>query len=854
MIRFNLNGKQTVYQGPDDQTLLRFLRNELHITSVKDGCSGQAACGACLIEMNGKPRLSCIIRMNQIKDAEINTLEGIPENIRNTIATIFTENGAVQCGFCSPGFVMRTHILLRDNSNPNLDEIRQAIKPHLCRCTGYKKIEKAILHTSSVINRETRHPSMPEKSGIGEFLPKYQAFETAIGKRPFVNDLYPEGLLHGVLHFSKHPRAKILAIDTEEAKNMPGVKKIVLASDIPGKIKTGLIYNDWPLMISSGETTHYIGDVLACIIATSETEAREASEKIIVSYDILAGVYSPVEALLPDSIKVHEHQDNLLDRCKINRGDAEKAFNKSTFKTEGHFETQRVEHAFLETESALALPDGDGIMLYSCGQGIYEDRRQIAMITGLPEEKIRIILVPNGGGFGGKEDLTVQGHAALAALLLQRPVKIALNRQESIRMHPKRHPVEMDIKLACDKNGKLTSMILFAIGDTGAYASVGTKVMERVAGHATAGYYLPNIQLEALTVYTNNIPCGAMRGFGANQVAFALENCIDDLCALGGFDRWQFRYENALTENLQTATGQKVKAPGIRACLNALKPYYDNAQFKGIATAIKNSGIGNGMIDFSDVIIEIADNGIIFLKHGWTEMGQGIDTIAIQILCHETGIDPSIIKVETDTRAGIKTGMTTSSRATVLLGNAILDACCEFKKDLENKSLEELKGNRYHGKWLCDWTTKPGAEVKEHITHYSYGYAAQLAVLDDLGRVKTIYAAHDAGKIMNPVFFEGQIEGAVHMGYGYAMTENLPMINGYLVSDKLRDCGVPRAHETPEIVVLPVEVPDPVGPYGAKGIGEIGLIPTAAAISTAMAQFHGKIFYKLPLKTDNATS
>jgi selenium-dependent xanthine dehydrogenase len=749
---------------------------------------------------------------------------------------------------------MRTHLLLRENPKPSLEEIRQAIKPHLCRCTGYKKIEKAIQHTAYVLNETALLPETPESTGVGQFLPKYKAFETAIGQRPFVNDLFPKDCLYGVLHFSEHPRAIIQSIDIEDANKVPGLTKILTASDIPGKINTGLIYADWPLMISTGEITHYIGDVIACVIAESEEAAREASSKIKVHYEVLPGVYSPQEALLPNSIQVHNHHDNLLDTCRIRKGDAFAVYEKSEFKTRGDFETQRIEHAFLETESALAQPDGDGILLFSCGQGIYEDRRQISIITGLPEERIRVILVPNGGGFGGKEDLTVQGHVALGALLLQKPVKITLRREESIRMHPKRHPVWMDMKLACDKNGKLTSLVLKAIGDTGAYASVGTKVMERVAGHATAGYYVPNIELEALTVYTNNIPCGAMRGFGANQVAFAIENCIDDLCRQGGFDRWQFRYNNALVDGLETATGQKVNASGIRACLNALKPYYDKSKFKGLSCAIKNSGIGNGMVDFSDVIIEIGNDGFIYLKHGWTEMGQGVDTIAIQILCNETGIIPSLVKVETDTEAGIKTGMTTSSRATVLLGNAILEACCELRKDLENHSLKDLAGKKYHAKWICDWTTKPGANVKEHITHYSYGYAAQLVVLNDDGQIETIYAAHDAGKIMNPVFFEGQIEGAIHMGVGYALTEDLPMKEGRLISHKLRDCGVLRAHETPDIVVIPVEVPDPVGPYGAKGIGEIGLIPTAAAISTAMAQYHGKIFYKLPLKTDHVTS
>jgi aldehyde oxidoreductase len=494
------------------------------------------------------------------------------------------------------------------------------------------------------------------------------------------------------------------------------------------------------------------------------------------------------------------------------------------------------------------LYENQGIRLYSAGQGVYEDRRQLALILNLPEEKVRVTLVPNGGGFGGKEDLSVQGHAALFAWYLKRPVKVTLSRDESIRMHPKRHPVKFDISLACDKNGKLTAMKMRAIGDTGAYASVGTKVMERIAGHATGGYFVPNIDLEALTVYTNNIPSGAMRGFGANQAAFALESCMDELCKQGGFDRWQFRYDNALTEGLTTATGDHVKGVGVKACLEALQDKFRESKFAGLACAIKNSGVGNGMIDFSDVIIDIVSERKIVLQHGWTEMGQGVHTVAVQTLCEETGIDPEKVEVIVDTSAGIKTGMTTSSRGTVLLGNAIIDACRSLKEDLKHHKLKELAGRHYRGRWECNWTSKPSENRENAVTHYSYGYAAQLVVLDDNGNIEKVYAAHDAGKIFNPKLFEGQIEGAVHMGLGYALTENLPMKDGQLLSTKMKDLKILRAHQTPPIEVIGVEVPDPVGPYGAKGLGEIGLIPTAAAVANAYAHFDGKRRYELPLQ------
>lgn len=848
MIRLTINHKLTEYKGPENRSLLQFLRDELGIRSVKDGCSGQAACGACLVEIDGKPRLSCVTPMSKLEGAVVFTLDGIPENIRDTIARCFVDEGAVQCGFCTPGFVMRTHLLLKENPNPSDDEIRQALKSHLCRCTGYKKIEKAIHRSAGALKGLRPVTNFGDSSGVGQFQRKYQAFETAIGKRPFVNDLVFENMAFGALRFSDHPKALVKSIDVEEASKMPGVLGVFTAFDVPGNRFTGLIVPDWPLMIAPDETIRYIGDVMALVVAGTEQQAREAAAAVKIVYDVLQPVTDPLEAMAPANKTVHPDVPNLLETCRLKRGSPDEAFATSAFISEGVYQTQRIEHAFLETESCVALPEGEGLLVYSAGQGIYEDRRQVASLLGLAEDRVRVVLVPNGGGFGGKEDITVQGHAALAAWLLKRPVKVTLSRGESIRMHPKRHPVRLEIKLGCDAEGKLTAMNLKATGDTGAYASVGTKVMERIAGHATGGYFVPHVHLESHTVYTNNIPSGAMRGFGANQAAFALESCVDELCRKGNFDRWKFRWDNALTDGLPTATGDKVRGAGIRACLEAVEKQFREAPFAGLACGIKNSGIGNGMVDYSDVIIEMLPGGKVRLHQGWTEMGQGIHTIAQQVLFEETGIAPENIEVITDTASAIKTGMTTSSRATVLLGNAIREAAVALRDDLLHNTVEQLAGRRYKARWQCDWTVKPDETHTDGPTHYGYGYAAQVAILDQSGKLRKVVAAHDAGRIMNPVLFEGQIEGAVHMGTGYALSEDLPMKGGKLVSEKLRDCGVLRAHETPDIEVIGVEVPDPVGPYGAKGVGEIGLVPTAAAIANAFTAFDGIQRYSLPLK------
>jgi selenium-dependent xanthine dehydrogenase len=851
MINLKVNGKNYTYEGNGEKSLLTYLRDELHLISVKDGCSGEGSCGACTVHINGKAKLACRTKMSKLEDAEIITLEGLDPYHKDVLAKTFVNNGAVQCGFCTPGFIMKADYLITTKDELSLTDVQKGLKSNICRCTGYKKIEKAVLDAHKIIKNNEKVELIKTDGKLGKPQPKYGALETAKGERKFVADYYFDEMGFAALKFSDYPRAIVKKIDYSEAEKLQGVWRIFTAKDIPGNRKIGLIRPDWSVMIDEGETTHYIGDVIAGVVAENEEIARKAVDLINVEYEVLTPVTNVFDAL-NDKIKVHKDYSNLVEVSVAKVGDFEKAFAEADYKVEHRFETQRIEHAFMEVEAAIAIPqENNKIEILSESQGIYEDRRQISEILGIPEENVRVKLVPNGGGFGGKEDLSIQGHTALFAFLLQKTVKLVLTRQESIRLHPKRHPIFMDFKVAANKDGKITAVKLDAYGDTGAYMSVGNKVLERVAGHATAGYYVPNVDITAKTVYTNNIPCGAMRGFGANQATFAFEVALDMICEQAGFDRWQFRYDNALDDGLTTATGQKVFQVGIKQCLLKLKEPFYKHKYVGIATAIKNSGVGNGMIDESDAIIEIVSENKVILKHGWTEMGQGVNTVAVQMLCEETGINPDIIEVQIDTEAGIKTGMTTSSRATALLGNAIIEAARELRNDLKTKTLSELVGRTYKGKYAFTESTKPGLGVKDPIIHYSYGYAAQLVVLDDNGKIDTVYAAHDAGKIVNPLMFEGQIEGAVHMGLGYALTEDLPMKDGYLISDKYRDLGILRTTETPKIVVIPVEVPDKVGAHGVKGIGEIGLVPTAGAVANALYQFDKIRRYKLPLMRKN---
>lgn len=847
MITFTLNSNKTTYTGELEKNLLEFLRKEKFLTAAKDGCSGQGVCGACSVEVDGKIKMACRIKMKNLEGAVINTLEGLSGKFKSVLGKNFAQKGAVQCGFCSPGMIMRAKGLYNANPTPTRNDIIRAVSPNLCRCTGYVKIIDAIDASFKELQGEENIENKASAK-VGDRYPKYQAVETALGERDFVDDMHIDGMLHGVLKYSDYPKAKILSIDFSEALKVDGVVKIVTAKDIPGNHISGTIFQDWPLMINIGETTRYIGDVIAGVVATTEEIARKAVELVKVEYEVLQPVTDMHEAAKPNSSSVHEGKSNVLETCAIRFGDVEKAFAEAAWTSSDIYETQRIEHAFLETETAIALPENDGIRLYSQSQGVYVDRKQIAKFLDLSEEKVKVTLVQNGGGFGGKEDLTVQGHVSLYAFLIQMPVKLHLNRDESIRMHPKRHPVWMKMSLACDARGKFTAVKLEAIGDTGAYASVGTKVMERVVGHATGGYTVPAVDVSAKTVYTNNIPCGAMRGFGVPQAVFAIESCIDDICKRAGFDRWQIRFDNALEDGSKTATGQVLRGVGLKKTMLAVKDEFNKAKYAGIATGLKNTGVGNGMVDDSDVIIKIISDKKVEIHHGWTEMGQGVHTMAIQTLHQETGIDPEIIDVIVNTDAGIPTGMTTSSRATALVANAIINAAIAIKKDLAGSSISQLIGRNYRGKFVCDWTCKPGADTEDPIIHFAYGYATQVVILDDNGEIKKIIAAHDAGKIMNQTLFEGQIEGALHMGMGYALTEDLPMKDGFPVSFKFKDIGILRANETPEMEIIGIEEPDPIGPYGAKGIGEIGLVPTAAAIANAFFAYDGIKRTKLPMK------
>jgi xanthine dehydrogenase molybdenum-binding subunit len=732
---------------------------------------------------------------------------------------------------------MRSALMLEKDPSPAREEIERELRFHLCRCTGYTKIVESIECTADALRGGACRGAAEGDGRVGSRLAKYDIRRAVLGERPYVADRQVPGMLHGAVRLSDHPRARVTRIDTTEAAAVPGDRHV------------GLIVPDWPLMIAEGEETRYVGDVLACVAATSRDVAREAAEHIHVEYEVLDPVTDVDAALAPGAPAIHP-DGNCLSTTRVVRGEADAALAECAHVVDATYTTQRIEHAYLEPEACLAEPREDGVKVHSQSQGVYEDRRQIASVLGLDEGQVVVELVPNGGGFGGKEDLCVQGHAAVMATGLGRPVHLEVSRDESIRMHPKRHPMRMHYTLGCSADGRLRALRARIVGDTGAYASVGMKVLERAAGHATGAYDVPNVDVESRAVYTNNVPCGAMRGFGANQANFAMECAVDELCEAGGFDRWQFRHDNAIVDGGCTATGQRLSTGvGVRATLEAVRDVFRGAKHAGIACGIKNTGIGNGMKDAGTAKIVVRGPDAVEIHHGWTEMGQGVDTMAVQTFCEETGLAPGIVTVHVETDADTPCGMTTASRATSLVGNAVIDACRDLRKELETATLADLAGREFRGEWVCDWTNKPGqSRTGAEVTHYSYSYATQVAIIDDDGRVERVVAAHDAGRIMNPTLFEGQIEGSVHMGLGYALTEDLPMEGGHLQFTRLRKCGVLRAAETPRIDVIGVEVPDEHGPYGAKGVGEIGLVPTAPAVANALWAFDGTRRRALPMR------
>jgi xanthine dehydrogenase molybdenum-binding subunit len=857
-IRFTLNGSAQSVDVRAGESLLETLRTRCGVFSTKDGCQPQGQCGCCLALVDGKPKVTCAVPADRVEGAHVVTLEGLPSEERELIARCFATAAGLQCGYCIPGFALQAKALLDANPRPDREEIARAVNGHLCRCTGYTKI----LDSIELLARAKRGEVVPEpcRDGrVGSSLARFTGQELTLGDRPYVDDLDRPGMLHGAVVLSPHARARVLGIDVSAAAAHPGVMAVATAEDVPGERWYGLIRSDWPGFVAVGEEVRCVGDVLAAVAAVDEATAREAAALVEVKYEILQPVLDPEAAMREEAPQVNPQHPNHLSHTVVRHGEAAAALEASEHVVTGTWRTQRVEHLYLEPESALVEPVGQGrLRLFTQGQGIFDDRRQVARFLAVDDEQVEVELVPNGGAFGGKEDMSIQAQTALLAKMTGRPVKLTLDREESIRIHPKRHPITMSYTVGCDGEGRLTAVKARMMGDTGAYASVGAKVLERAAGHACGPYRVPNVDVESHAVCTNNPPAGAMRGFGANQAHFAMEGCLDLLAEKVGLDGWEIRWRNALEVGDRVTTGQVLeKSVGLKKTLEAVRGPYEEAraagQAVGIACGIKNSGIGNGAREWGKARLVVEADGTVSLYNGYTEMGQGLLTVLIQCAVEVTGLPPEVFLPKVDSTFALDCGQTTGSRATLFGGRAVEQAAVELKADLDQGlSLAALAGRTYAGEVLVDDTTAPGQETGEIKTHTAYGFATQVCILDEEGRVARVVAAHDVGRAINPALCEGQIEGSVHMGLGYALTEELPCPDGMPATFKLRELGVIRARQMPPVEVVLVEEPEPEGPFGAKGVGEIGLVPTAAAVAGALAAHDGIRRYTLPMKDSPA--
>ncbi len=857
-VELTLNGRRCAGEARPGESLLDLLRGSLGTRSPKRGCAPLGQCGSCVALVNGEPRVTCTVPAESAAGFTVVTLEGLSASERALFTRAFVASDALQCGFCTPGIVLRAKHLLDTNPNPTREEIARALDEHLCRCTGYLRILSAIERVARARRGEAIEAPHTE-GGVGAPLQRYRAAELVLGERPFVDDLTRPGMLHGAVALAAHARARVRHIDTARARAMPGVVAVVTAEDVPGERWVGLLETDWPVFVAAGEEVRCVGDVIAAVAAESEVEARAAADQIEVEYDVLPPVLDPRRALERGAPRVNPAHENLLSRSVIRRGDAAAALAASAHTVSGVWKTQRIEHYFLEPEAALAVPRPDGrLHLYTQGQGVFDDRRQVASVLGVPEEQVFVELVPSGGAFGGKEDLSIQAHAALLARVSGRPVKLVLDRRQSIRLHPKRHPVTIELAAGCDASGRLTAVRARFVGDSGAYASVGAKVLERAAGHACGPYRVANVDIESLAVYTNHPPCGAMRGFGVPQAAFAIEGALDLLAAKVGLDGWEIRWRNAIEAGDTLTTGQRLaKSVGIRKTLLAVKePYYAARRAghaTGIACGLKNTGLGNGVEEWGKSRLVVERDGSVSIYQGYTEMGQGLSTVLIQIAAEVTGLPASVFRPKVDATFALGCGQTTGSRATLFGGRAVQGAAAKLRAELDRGlTLALLGGHEFAGEVTVRDTTPLGTPPERAKTHTSYGFATQVCVLDEGGKVARIVAAHDVGRAVNPTLCAGQIEGAVHMGLGYALTEELPCVDGMPVTFSRYQIGVLKARDMPPVEVILVEEPEPEGPFGAKGLGEIGLVPTAAAVAGALAAFDGVRRMSLPMKDSPA--
>ena len=881
MAVFTVNGRTVAAEK--NQKLIRFLRDELRLTSVKDGCS-EGACGTCHVLIDGKPTKACVPQTDKLEGKTIVTVEGLSDFEKEVYTYAFGRTGAVQCGFCIPGMIISAKALLDANPEPTREEAAFAIRNNICRCTGYVKIIDGILLAAEIFRAGKLPDAAEQRCEIGERVPRIDVAEKVQGYGKYPDDVYVDGMIYGSAVRSKYPRARVLAIHKEKAEALPGVIGVYTAEDIPGQVKVGHLQQDWDTMIPVGKITHYLGDAICLVAAETQEILEQAKALIEIEYEPLKPVFSPTYAAQPYAPLVHE-SGNLLCEKHVSRGNADQAIRDADYVLMYHYETPYTEHAFLEPECAVAYREGDGVTVLSSDQGTYDTAREISYMLGLPKEKIRVTNMLVGGGFGGKEDMTVQHHAALIAYLSGRPVKVKLSRKESMLIHPKRHPMKVTITMGCNRDGIIRGVKAEVTADTGAYASLGGPVLERACTHAAGPYHYENFEITGRAYYTNNPPAGAFRGFGVTQTCYALEMTLTKMAHELGISPWEIRYRNAIRPGQVLPNGQIAPpSTGLVETLEAVRDICEQNRNVGIACAMKNAGVGVGIPDTGRCIVAVQD-GKLHIRSGASCIGQGLGTVLTQIVgtMLHCGREDIVYEAANNVNAP-DSGTTSGSRQTLVTGEACRRACqkllaaaganvtvSSYSGIAHQQGMEalpgsnsdggtvgsrlpegvsvdwkKLEGQEFYGEYLAK-TDALGAEGVEHpVSHVAYGYATHVCVLNDDGTIREIDAAHFVGKAINPLSCEGQIEGGVTMALGFTLTEHYPLYD-CIPSAKFGTLGLFRANQVPPIHSILVEKPGQDMACGAIGIGEITTIPTAPAVAGAYFAWDGEMRTSLPL-------
>ena len=845
---FTVNG--VTRSTSEDKPLLRYLREDLHLHSVKDGCS-EGACGTCTIIVDGKAVKSCVLTTKLAVGKTIITTEGLSEEEKEAFVYAFGAKGSVQCGFCIPGMVMAGKALLDKVPDPTEEEIKVALKGNICRCTGYKKIIEGIQLTAAILRGDAKIEEELEKGdeyGVGSRAFRIDVREKVLGYGEYPDDIEMEGMVYASAVRSKYPRARILDIDYTKAEALPGVLAVLTAKDVPNN-KVGHLQQDWDVMIAKGDITRAVGDAICLVVAETKDILEKAKKLVKIEYEVLKPVTSIQEAMAEDAPKLHPN-GNLCQKRHVTRGDAKKALANSKYVVTQTYRTPFTEHAFLEPECAVAFPYKDGVKVYSTDQSVYDTRHEIAIMLGWEPERIVVENKLVGGGFGGKEDVSAQHIAVLAALKVQKPVKVVFSRQESLNFHPKRHAMEGTFTLGCDENGIFTGLDCDIYFDTGAYASLCGPVLERACTHSVGPYCYQNTDIRGYGYYTNNPPAGAFRGFGVCQSEFALESNINLLAEKVGISPWEIRYRNAIEPGKVLPNGQIADcSTALKETLLAVKDVYEsNPGRAGIACAMKNAGVGVGLPDKGRAKLVI-HNGIVELYCAASEIGQGCATVFVQMIAEATGLPKSQIKnMGSNSEVAPDSGTTSGSRQTLISGEAVRMAASDLNKALQevDGDLSQLEGDEFFAE-LFEPTDQLGADVPIPKSHVAYGFATHVVILDDDGKVKEVYAAHDSGKVVNPIAIQGQIEGGVLMSLGYALTEDFPLKDA-VPQAKYGTLGLMRSTQIPDIHAIYVEKEELLPfAYGAKGIGEIATIPTAPAVQGAYYAMDHVLRTKLPM-------